>query len=88
MGELVMAMHDNNPFQLYLWDLATLLKERARHAKADAVHEGGQAPFENGLVMGYYHVLTTMRSQALAFDIPLEDLNLHDIDPDSELLQP
>jgi len=84
-----MTMHDNNPFQLYLWDLATLLKERARRAKVDALHKSGEtAAFENGLVMGYYHVLTTMRSQALAFDIPLEDLNLHDMDPDSELLQP
>lgn len=46
------------------------------------------AAFQNGVVMGHYHVLSTMRSQALAFGIPLEDLNLHDIDPDRELLPP
>ena len=58
-----MTMHDNNPFQLYLWDLATLLKERARQAKVDASHKGGEAAaFENGLVMGYYHVRSDLRS--------------------------
>ena len=84
-----MTMHDNNPFQLYLWDLASLLKERARAAKSEARKESGEdAAFQSGVVMGYYHVLTTMRSQALAFNLPLEDLNLQDVDPDAELLPP
>jgi len=83
-----MTTRAGNPFQLYLLDLATLLKERARRAKIDAAREGGDAAaFSKGVVMGYYEVLSAMRSQALAFDISLEDLNLHDIDPDKELLQ-
>jgi len=83
-----MTMKVNSQFQLYLWDLATLLKERARRAKVEAGGESGEAAaFMNGVVMGYYHVLSAMRSQAHAFDISLKDLNLHDIDPDSELLR-
>ena len=84
-----MAMNTNNQFQLYLLDLATFLKERARQAKAEARSESPNASdFKNGVVMGYYHVLSIMRSQARAFEIPLQELNLHDIDPDSELLSP
>jgi hypothetical protein len=36
--------------------------------------------------MAYYEVLSLMQLQAAAFDIPLEQLSLHGLDPERNLL--
>ena len=69
---------------LYLRDLGTVLKERARDARRSRQTEGND--FQRGRLVAYYEVISTMRNQAGAFDLTPEDLNLHDIDPDRDLL--
>jgi hypothetical protein len=36
--------------------------------------------------MAYYEVLSLMQQQAVAFDLPLQDLALDGLDPDRDLL--
>jgi uncharacterized protein YuzE len=73
-----------NTHALYLRALGTLLKQDALDAlkRREAEH----TEFESGRVLAYYEVLSTMRGQAVAFDLPLDDLQLHDFDPDRELV--
>jgi uncharacterized protein YuzE len=73
-----------NTHALYLRDLGTLLKQDALDALKR--REAKQTEFESGRVLAYYEVLSTMRGQAVAFDLPLDDLQLHDFDPDREML--
>ena len=78
-----MAGHEGR-YALYLRDLGAVLKERAREALKQ--RNTGRTDFESGRLIAYYEVLSTMRTQADAFDLSAEDLNLHDIDPDRDLL--
>lgn len=68
----------------YLRDLGTVLKERALEARKQRDSE--RTDFQRGRLLAYYEVLSTMRNQADAFDLSVEDLNLHDVDPDRDLL--
>jgi hypothetical protein len=70
----------------YLDDLGSLLKEQALEAKRQ--HE--TAPVEEkcfcaGRLLAYNEVLSLMISQALAFGIDPEVINLSGFDPDQEL---
>jgi uncharacterized protein (DUF3084 family) len=69
----------------YLRDVGLLLKERALQAQRDRV----QAPseFEDGRVMAYYEVISLLRNEAETFGLGPDDLQLHDIDPDRDLIQ-
>jgi hypothetical protein len=71
--------------QHYLLDLGTLLKEHAvttrRESKADPSDS-----FALGRLMAYHEVISLMQQQARAFGLPLENLNLNDIDPERDLL--
>ena len=78
-----MAGHECR-YAFYLRDLGAVLKERAREARKQ--HDSGRTDFESGRLIAYYEVLSTMRNQADVFDLSAEDLNLHDIDPDRDLL--
>jgi len=71
---------------LYLKDLVHLAKERARTAKLDAsAASGDERAFRDGVLMGWYSIISMMQSQASAFGIPTEALGLDDIDPDRDL---
>jgi len=72
----------------YLRDLGELLKQAALEAKAqrDLAGQSASAAFENGRLMAYFEIVSLMRQQAVAFDIPLNELSLDDIDPDRDLL--
>lgn len=41
--------------------------------------------YYDGLASAYHDVISLMQQQAEAFDIPLRELKLHDIDPDRDL---
>ena len=71
-------------YALYLRDLGTVLKERALEARQKRDTE--RTDFQSGRLMAYYEVLSTMRNQADVFDLSPEDLNLHDVDPDRDIL--
>jgi hypothetical protein len=76
-----------SPSAHYLQDLGMLLKEMARAARRDrdaATAEDRQ--FATGRLMGWHEVISMMQQQARAFAIDLQDINLHDIDPEKELL--
>jgi hypothetical protein len=82
-GGLQMATNEAK-YALYLRDLGAVLKERALATRKRRGVE--RTDFENGRLIAYYEVLSTMRNQAEIFDLSAEDLNLHDIDPDRGLL--
>jgi hypothetical protein len=71
----------------YLRDLGYLLKERAleARAKAKAAASFGNAAFEEGRAIAYWEVVSTMQNQAVAFQLPLEDLALDGFNPDRDL---
>lgn len=76
-------------YQHYLRDLGNLLKQSALEAKqiADNEERGTEGHhFESGRLMAYYEVISLMQQQAEGFQIPLEELDLHDVEPDRDLL--
>jgi hypothetical protein len=73
-------------YSLYLKDLVYLAKERARGAKlAASTASGDERAFHEGVLMGWYSIISMMQSQANAFGIPMEAIGLDDIDPDRDL---
>jgi hypothetical protein len=76
----------DDAYFLYLKDLVYLAKERARGAKLEAsTASGDERAFRDGVLMGWYSIISMMQSQANAFGIPMDTLGLDDIDPDREL---
>lgn len=71
--------------QYYLLDLGTLLKAQAVTAKRESKADPTDS-FALGRLMAYHEVISLMQQQAQAFGLPLESLNLNDIDPDRDLL--
>jgi hypothetical protein len=74
---------------MFLLDLIYPLKEEALKAKKDAEEKkqkGEECGFESGRLMTWFEVIDLLRQQTIAFDIPFEQLNLHDIDPYKDLL--
>jgi hypothetical protein len=73
---------------LYLRDLGYLLREAAEAAGRDvgSATEEGDRVFQQGRRMAYYEVLSLMHQQALAFDLPLQDLALEGLDPERDLI--
>lgn len=84
-------LDSNNSHQLYLYDLANLLRDNALGALAEfhtAKQSGdaGDKLFQEGRLLAYYEVLSLIKNQAESFQIPPEDLNWGDFDPDRDLL--
>jgi hypothetical protein len=76
----------DDAYFLYLKDLVHLAKERARSAKLDAsAASDDERAFREGVLMGWYSIISTMQSQANAFGIPMQALGLDDIDPERDL---
>jgi hypothetical protein len=74
----------------YVHDLVVLLLERGRTAATRnrrATPDSGGDPFESGRAQGYYEVLSTMRSQLIAFGVDPASVGLgDDLDLEAELL--
>lgn len=73
-----------NTHALYLRDVGLLLKERALEARDE--QRGSPNEFSNGRALAYYEVISLLVTQAQTFGLPLDDIQLHDIDPDRDLL--
>lgn len=75
--------------KLFLHDLGSLLKDAARDAieSRDGTQPGtDKHVFESGRVVAFNEVISTIQQQAGAFGILLEELQLHDIRPDEDLV--
>ena len=71
----------------YLRDLGQLLREAGQEAKRSArAATDGDRDFERVKLMAYYEVLSLMQQQAVAFDLPLDDLALDELDPNRDLI--
>ena len=72
----------DNKYALYLRDLGSLVKEYALAAKSDYAKSMGTAneTYQSGYLMGFHRFVTLMQQQAEAFQIPLNEINLHNID--------
>ena len=72
----------------YVKDTFRLLKEDALAAKAQYFDnlDNTEVAFQAGYLSAYHDVISTLQSQATAFDIPFSILELDDIQPEHELL--
>jgi len=76
-------------YACYLKDLGTLIKESALEAKEIAGNEepGSDAfHLEAERLMAFNEVISIMQQQARGFLMTLEELDLHDIKPDQDLV--
>ena len=72
----------------YLRDLALLIKDMARKAKTinDASIDDADRSLRLERLMTLHEVVSLMQQQAEAFNIPLADIGLDDIDPEKDLI--
>ncbi len=72
----------------YLYDLGSLLKEYALEAKKekDRVLGTEDEDYKTGYMMGLHRSISLMQQQAEAFGLPLEKINLSDIDVYKDLM--
>lgn len=72
----------------YLRDLASLIKDMAREAKttSDAFTNDTDRALSLERLMTLHEVVSLMQQQAEAFNIPLADIGLDDIDPEKDLI--
>lgn len=78
---------NNEKFKRYAIDTITLLKELARKAKSEANNQKeGSKGYAEGIIMGYYSIITLLKHEAFAFCIDQKELGLADIKPDVDLL--
>lgn len=79
----------------YLRDLGYRLRERAEEAtreersiraKRRVEERTVSDAFVEGRSQAFYEVISMMRNQAVAFEIPLVDLALEGLDPERDLL--
>jgi hypothetical protein len=68
-------------------NIISLLKGLARNAKNDADNpDVGLEDYAQGVIMGYYSIITLLKHQAFVFCMDQKELGLADIKPDVELL--
>lgn len=78
---------DNEKFRRHLIDIIARLKELAKNAKKDADNpKEGFKDFNDGMIMGYYSIISLLKHQAFAFCIDQHELGLADMIPDIDLL--
>jgi len=75
---------DTTVYKNYLKDLGILIRELALDAKQQAVEK--DTDFSTGYMAGFHRVVSLMQQQAEAFDIPLEEIGLQEIDADEDLV--
>ncbi|GIU52338.1 hypothetical protein TUM4438_44790 [Shewanella sairae] len=73
---------DSEKYKNYLCDLGTITKEYAREAISEHMAARGtdEEYYKTGYKIGFHRFVTLMQQQAEAFDIPLKDIGLDDID--------
>ena len=71
-------------YKNYVHDLGFLIKEMALEAKQTAKQT--DSDFAIGYMAGFHRVVSLMQQQAEGFGIPLDELALDGIDPDTELV--
>ncbi|MBM3192314.1 MAG: hypothetical protein FJZ63_06675 [Chlamydiae bacterium] len=78
---------NNEKFKKYTIETIALLKELARKAKLEADNQKeGSYGYPEGVIMGYYSIITLLKHEAFAFCIDQKELGLADIKPDIDLL--
>ncbi len=79
---------NDNVMKNYIYDLAILLKEKAREAKLekDECLNFWDVDYKLGYLMALHDTLSLMKQQADAFEISQDLIGLNDIEPDSDLL--
>ena len=63
-------------YKFFLEDLVALLKEQLEQASKDSSIDS----FKSGKTMGIYVSLDLIKSQAIAFEIPLDEIGLNEYD--------
>ena len=69
---------------LFLRDTIEIILSKARDAKTEK--EASKSDYDIGKVMAFHDVISTLRQQANAFGLTLEEMGLDHFDPDSDLL--
>ncbi len=78
---------NDGKFKRYVIAAIALLKKLARKAKVEADNpKEGFSDYAEGVIMGYYSIITLLKHQAFAFCIDQKELGLADIKPDIDLL--
>jgi hypothetical protein len=78
---------NNEKFKKYIIDTIALLKELANKAKGEADNQKeGSKGYTEGVIMGYYSIITLLKHEAFVFCIDQKELGLADIKPDVDLL--
>lgn len=78
---------NENGFKKYLIDTIDLLTIQAKEAKKNANDlDINLKNYCEGLIMGYYSVITLLKQQAFAFCMDQKELGLAEIKPDEDLL--
>jgi len=78
---------NNEKFKRYIIETIALLKEWARKAKVEADNQKEKSRgYPEGVIMGYYSIITLLKHEAFAFCIDQKALGLADIKPDVDLL--
>ncbi len=78
---------NNEKFKRYVIETIALLKELARKAKVEADNQKeGSHGYLEGVIMGYYSIITLLKHEAFVFCIDQKELGLADIKPDVDLL--
>lgn len=75
---------DGRTASSYIRDLGQLVGEKALEAKKNA--QSSSDSYDIGFLMAFHDIVSLMQSQAIAFDIPFNEIGLSDIDPDTDLL--
>ena len=78
---------NDEKFRNYTNNLIGLIKKQAMNAKKDVENakEVLKSYFQ-GVVMGYYSIITLFKHKAFAFRIDQKELRLADINPEEDLL--
>jgi hypothetical protein len=74
----------------YLADLGVELREEADKAADEYAAAGAEDPkkdFKAGWLWAYIEVLSIIQDKAVLFDIPLSELRLDDLEPDTDLIR-
>ncbi len=74
--------NNSDVYKDYLLDLSFLIKEYAQEAKT----KKEASEFYKGYLSCFHRIISLMQQQANAFDIPLSEINLEDIDPERDLI--
>jgi protein associated with RNAse G/E len=80
-------MSDNDIYKNYLHDLIILMKEEAIAAKQERdIHVTEEDGYYIGQLMAWHNVISLLQQQAISFGLSFDDLGLHDIVPERDLL--